>query len=88
LTKDATGEFRLRVTYTPSTVPTDRDKLALQFGDGVARVYSYTLGSQSSGGITTEFKEFLFKTYTPAGVVADGELLGSQAAMTSVTLYA
>jgi hypothetical protein len=87
-TKDATGEFRLRVTYTPSTVPTDRDKLALQFGDGVARVYSYTLGSQSSGGITTEFKEFLFKTYTPAGVVADGELLGSQAAMTSVTLYA
>jgi hypothetical protein len=86
-TKDATGEFRLRVTYTPSTVPTDRDKLALQFGDGVARVYSYTLGSQTSGGITTEFKEFLFRTYTPAGVVADGELLGSQAAMTSVTLY-
>ena len=87
-TKDADGEYRLRVTYTPSTVPTDRNKLALQFGDGVARVYSYTLGSQTSGGITTEFKEFLFKTYTPAGVVAAGELLGSQAAMTSVTLYA
>ena len=61
-TKDADGEYRLRVTYTPSTVPTDRDKLALQFGDNVARVYSFTLGSQTSGGITTEFKEFLFRT--------------------------
>ena len=86
-TKDADGEYRLRVTYTPSTVPTDRDKLALQFGDNVARVYSYTLGSQSSGGITTEFKEFLFRTYTPAGVVSAGQLLGQQAASTSVILY-
>tara|TARA_R110000822_G_scaffold66265_1_gene161847 strand:+ start:1152 stop:3389 length:2238 start_codon:yes stop_codon:yes gene_type:complete len=86
-TKDADGEYRLRVTYTPSTVPTDRDKLALQFGDNVARVYSYTLGSQTSGGITTEFKEFLFRTYTPAGVVSAGQLLGQQAASTSVILY-
>lgn len=86
-TKDADGEYRLRVTYTPSTVPTDRDKLALQFGDNVARVYSFTLGSQTSGGITTEFKEFLFRTYTPAGVVAAGQLLGQQAASTSVILY-
>jgi hypothetical protein len=85
--KNGTGEFRIKVTYTPATVPTDRNKLALQFGDSVARVYSYTLGSQTIGGVLQEYKEFLFRTYTPAGVLADGQLVGQQAAMTSVILY-
>tara|TARA_R110000772_G_scaffold126238_1_gene233149 strand:+ start:935 stop:4015 length:3081 start_codon:yes stop_codon:yes gene_type:complete len=86
--KNGTGEFRIKVTYTPATVPTDRNKLALQFGDSVARVYSYTLGSQTIGGVLQEYKEFLFRTYTPAGVLADGQLVGNDGAMTSVTLYA
>lgn len=86
--KNGTGEFRIKVVYTPATVPTDRNKLALQFGDSVARVYSFTLGSQTIGGVLQEYKEFLFRTYTPAGVLADGQLVGQEAAMTSVTLYA
>jgi len=86
--KNGTGEYRIKVTYTPATVPTDRDKLALQFGDSVARVYSFTLGSQTIGGVLQEYKEFLFRTYTPAGVLADGQLVGNDGAMTSVTLYA
>jgi hypothetical protein len=86
-TKDADGEYRIRINFTPDTVPTDIAKLALQFGDNVARVYSYSQGSITSGGITVSYKEFLFKTYTPVGVVSAGQLLGQQAAMTSVTLY-
>lgn len=86
--KNGTGEFRIKVSYTPATVPTDRNKLALQFGDSVARVYSYTLGSQTIGGVLQEYKEFLFRTYTPAGVLADGQLDGNDGGFTSVTLYA
>lgn len=86
-TKDADGEYRIRINFTPDTVATDISKLALQFGDNVARVYSFSQGSQTSGGITVSYKEFLFKTYTPAGVVSAGQLLGQQAAMTSVILY-
>lgn len=86
-TKDADGEYRIRINFTPNTVPTDIAKLALQFGDNVARVYSFQQGSATSGGITVSYKEFLFKTYTPVGVVSAGQLLGQQAAMTSVILY-
>ena len=85
--KNGTGEFRIKVSYTPATVPTDRNKLALQFGDSVARVYSFTLGSQTIGGVLQEYKEFLFRTYTPAGVLADGQLDGNNGGFTSVTLY-
>lgn len=86
--KNGTGEFRIKVSYTPTTVPTDRNKLAVQFGDSVARVYSFTLGSQTIGGVLQEYKEFLFRTYTPAGVLADGQLDGNDGGFTSVTLYA
>ena len=85
--KDGVGNYRIRINFTPDTVPTDIAKLALQFGDSVARVYSFSQGSQTSGGITVSYKEFLFRTYTPEGVLSDGQLDGSEAAMTSVTLY-
>ena len=85
--KDGVGNYRIRINFTPDTVPTDIAKLALQFGDSVARVYSFSQGSGTSGGITVSYKEFLFRTYTPEGVLSDGQLDGSEAAMTSVTLY-
>ena len=85
--RNAVGTYRLKVSYTPATVPTDRNKLALQFGDSVARVYSFTLGSQTIGGVLQEYKEFLFRTYTPEGVLADGQLDGNDGGFTSVTLY-
>ena len=85
--RNAVGTYRLKVSYTPATVPTDRNKLALQFGDSVARVYSFTLGSQTIGGVLQEYKEFLFRTYTPEGVLADGQLDGIDGGFTSVTLY-
>jgi hypothetical protein len=85
--RDGVGNYRIRINFTPDTVPTDIAKLALQFGDSVARVYSFSQGSQTSGGITVSYKEFLFRTYTPEGVLSDGQLDGQEAAMTSVTLY-
>lgn len=85
--RNAVGTYRLKVSYTTATVPTDRNKLALQFGDSVARVYSFTLGSQTIGGVLQEYKEFLFRTYTPEGVLADGQLDGIDGGFTSVTLY-
>lgn len=85
--RDGVGNYRIRINFTPDTVPTDIAKLALQFGDSVARVYSFSQGSGTSGGITVSYKEFLFRTYTPEGVLSDGQLDGQEAAMTSVTLY-
>lgn len=81
------GQYAIRINYTPDTVPTDRDKLSIQFGDNICRVYAYGLGSQTSGGITVEYKEFKFYTYTPLGVQSDNQLIGQSGAMTSVTLY-
>ena len=81
------GQYAIRINYTPDTVPTDRDKLSIQFGDNICRVYAYGFGSQTSGGITVEYKEFKFYTYTPLGVQSDNQLIGQSGAMTSVTLY-
>ena len=81
--RNAVGTYRLAVNWTQSTVPTDATKLAVMFGDNVARVYTFTLGSIAG----VNFKEFLFRTYTPAGVEADDQLLGINGAMTSVILY-
>jgi len=81
------GQYAIRINYTPDTVPTDRNKLSIQFGDNVSRVYAYGLGSQTSGGITVEYKEFKFYTYTPLGVQSDNQLIGQSGAMTNVTLY-
>lgn len=82
--RNAVGTYRLAVNWTQTTVPTDATKLSIMFGDNVARVYSFSTGS--IGGVN--FKEFLFRTYTPAGVEADDQLAGINGAMTSVTLYA
>jgi len=81
--RNAVGTYRLAVNWTQSTVPTDANKLSIMFGDNVARVYTFTLGSING----VNYKEFLFRTYTPAGVEADGQLLGINGAMTSVILY-
>jgi hypothetical protein len=81
--RNAVGTYRLVVNWTQSTVPTDANKLSIMFGDNVARVYSFTLGSING----VNYKEFLFRTYTPAGVEADDQLLGINGAMTSVILY-
>jgi hypothetical protein len=81
--RNAVGTYRLAVNWTQSTVPTDATKLAVMFGDNVARVYTFTLGSIAG----VNYKEFLFRTYTPAGVEADDQLLGINGAMTSVILY-
>jgi len=81
--RNAVGTYRLAVNWTQSTVPTDANKLSIMFGDNVARVYTFTLGSING----VNYKEFLFRTYTPAGVEADDQLLGINGAMTSVILY-
>ena len=81
--RNAVGTYRLAVNWTQSTVPTDATKLSIMFGDNVARVYTFTLGSING----VNYKEFLFRTYTPAGVEADDQLLGINGAMTSVILY-
>ena len=81
--RNAVGTYRLAVNWTQSTVRTDANKLSIMFGDNVARVYSFTVGLTNG----VNYKEFLFRTYTPVGVEADDQLLGINGAMTSVILY-
>jgi hypothetical protein len=80
------GTYQLRVRYTQDTVPTDITKLSLSFGDAYCYVIS---SSNGASGTTTSFnyKEWVFETRTPSGVLEDGLLLGNNGAFTNIKLY-
>ena len=76
------GTYTARVAYKTSGF-VNPDKVALMFGDAVARVTAVASGG--SGGLF--YKQFTFKTYTPEGVAADGLLLGNSGGYLTIKIY-
>jgi hypothetical protein len=77
------GVYSVSIRYTPEN-PTDVNKIALMFSDGTVRI---------EGGVTTgsttnfNYRTWQFKTYTPAGVLSDGLLLGGNGTFINIKLY-
>jgi hypothetical protein len=80
-TRLGTGIYNLSVKW--KNVPTSQYNIGVMFGDGICRVGTRSDGSSSG----VFFSTFEVRTYTPAGVLSDGLLVGTNAACFSVKLY-
>ncbi len=77
------GMFRIKVQW--KNIDTDPNKLALFFGDAVARIVS---SSNGGGGVgSANYKEWHFNTYNISGILSDDVLLGNNGTFFSVKLY-
>jgi hypothetical protein len=82
VTRTATGTFSLRLWWkTTGFVNTSR--VAVMFGDATARITSKSVGGQNG----LYYIEYIFKTYTPEGVVADSVLQGNNGTFVNVKIY-
>lgn len=80
------GTYQLRVRYTQGSVPTSVSKLCVFFSDGVCFIISSGNGAIGSNPPYT-YKEWIFETRTPSGVLEDGLLLGNNGTFINIKLY-
>lgn len=80
-TRTGVGTYQLRITHKTGTTTTNFDKIGIVFGDNSCRIEP-GYGSGAAGPYS--WRQWVFKTYTPEGVVADDQLTG---AFITLTLY-
>jgi len=80
----STGVYDVSVVW--DTIPTTLTKLAILFGDAAVRIVQTSQGSGVYGAGVYD-KTWRINTYTAAGVLADGVLLGNNGTYVNVKLY-
>jgi len=77
------GIYYVRVYW--KNVTTDGNKLSIMFGDGSVRIEGGKTAGTDINGYT--YVKWVFKTYTPAGVLSDDILTGNNGGFFSIKLY-
>jgi|14BtaG_2_1085337.scaffolds.fasta_scaffold04522_4 hypothetical protein len=82
-TRVSTGTYNIEIIYSTTTMPTDTDKVSVSLGFGNCRIIAKT--NINSGAQSTI--RYTFETYTPAGVLADGQMTGANGGFLNIKLY-
>ena len=77
------GDYAVYLECDTSFVDANLARATATFGDATCRIYE--VANSSLGSL--QRKTWKFKTYTPAGVLSDGLLLGNNGAVVTVTMY-
>ncbi len=82
-TRVSTGTYNIEIIYENTLQPTDSSKVSVFLGFGNCRIIAKT--NINSG--TQSTIRYTFETYTPAGVLADGQMTGANGGFLNIKLY-
>jgi len=82
-TRVSTGTYNIEIIYSTTTMPTDTNKVSVSLGFGNCRIIAKT--NVNSGAQSTI--RYTFETYTPSGVLADGQMTGANGGFLNIKLY-
>jgi len=82
-TRVSTGTYNIEIIYENTSQPTDSSKVSVFLGFGNCRIIAKA--NINSGAQSTI--RYTFETYTPAGVLADGQMIGANGGFLNIKLY-
>ena len=82
-TRVSTGTYFVEIIYENTLQPTDSNKVSVSLGFGNCRIIAKVL--VNAGAASTI--RYTFETYTPGGVLADGQMTGANGGFLNIKLY-
>lgn len=82
-TRVSTGTYFVEIIYENTLQPTDSNKVSVSLGFGNCRIIAKVL--VNAGAASTI--RYTFETYTPGGVLADGQMTGTNGGFLNIKLY-
>jgi hypothetical protein len=82
-TRVSTGTYFVEIIYENTLQPTDSNKVSVSLGFGNCRIIAKVL---VNAGASSTIR-YTFETYTPGGVLADGQMTGANGGFLNIKLY-